>query len=225
MASPVELSDLPIASSASNSDLLLLRKGLTDYQCAVGLIRNINVAALSSLPGGTSQSTDLFLISRTISGTPQNFQIPFYQVSFPKGTRMWFWQGLPPTGWSIINGTGDRLLAVASQDAGYDSGGGGSQTGTWQQRDVGGVAGQGLTVAQMPLHGHQIKVRANAGSNPTGVASGSSGSFTTIGSATANDPIQMTGSNAGVGATSSPHNHGNNWRPLANVGVLGNKDN
>lgn len=224
MSSPVELSDLPVASSALNGDLVLLRKGLTDYQCAVSLIRNINVASLSSLPGGTSQSTDLFLISRTISGTPQNFQIPFTQVGFPKGTRMWFWMGAPPLGWSIINNTGDRLLAVASQDAGYSGGGGSSQTGTWQQTAT------ALTVKQIPNHQHFMRGGSPSDNsnnkfmegarNPTGVSPAYS-NVACLGIVGGEGDVP--GHDAFGGCQT--HNHGDSWRPLANVGVLGNKDN
>ena len=37
MSSPVQLSNLPVATSAALTDLTLLRKGLTDYQISGGL--------------------------------------------------------------------------------------------------------------------------------------------------------------------------------------------
>lgn len=223
MASPVELSDLPMTTSPVNGDLMLVRKGLTDYQTTVGAIRNINVNALGSLPNGTPDATDAFLINRNIAGTPTNFQIPFFQVGFLKSTKMWFWQGAPPVGWSIINGTGDRLLAVASNDAGYSGGGGGAVSGTWQQ------TGTVLTVLQIPNHQHFMRGGSNSDNNNNIFMEGAR---TPSGVTPAYSSQACLGIVGGKGDVPShdafngcdPHNHGSVWRPLANVGVLGNKD-
>ncbi len=225
MASPVELSDLPLTTSPVNGDLMLVRKGLTDYQTTVGAIRNINVNALNPLPTGSPETTDAFLINRNIAGTPTNFQVPFYLVGFPKGTRMWFWMGDPPLGWSIINGTGDRLLAVASFDAGYAGGGGGAVTGTWQQDGV------PLGLTQIPNHQHWMRGGSNSDNSnniymegartPSGVTPAySKGACVGVvdGKGDGNNNHDQYGQ-------CDPHNHGATWRPLANVGVLANKDN
>ena len=208
MSSPVNMSDLPVATIANNNDVVLMRKGLTDYQCAVQLIRQINIAALDPIPGGSPVATDLFMVSRNVGGNPQNFQVRFSQVSFPKGTRMWFWNALPPTGWTIVPGTGDKILACqdfATTYAGNVTAG--ASAGTWQQ------VGVSLTVAQIPPHQHEYQLfKESAGSNEG-----------TQGARRARESAGISGVTAPSGG-GQPHNHGNSWRPLANVGVIGNKD-
>ena len=137
MSSPVQISDLPVATTAADNDLLLLRKGLTDYQCAVSIIRNINIQALDPVPSGSPAQTDLMLVSRVIGGQPQNFSIQFCQAGVPKGTRMWFWNALPPApNWSVVNGTGGNLLAAQDFNTTYAGNvSAGSTAGTWQQQD------------------------------------------------------------------------------------------
>ena len=49
MSSPVEMPDLPPATIANDDDETVLRQGMTDYRCAVGLLRSINVQGLSPL--------------------------------------------------------------------------------------------------------------------------------------------------------------------------------
>jgi hypothetical protein len=229
MASPVELSDLPNSSTASNSDLMLLRKGLTDYKCAVSIIRNVDVSAMSPLPGGTAASTDLFMINRIVGGNPTNYQIPFSNVSFPKSTKMWFYNSVVPTGWSAIPNTGDRLLAVADSVNNYDSGGPGSQKGTWQQDGV------TLSIQQMPNHRHWGRWgQSQSNSSATylyGAKDPNSSGDPKFGGDALKGPVLGVVGGQGDNAAHSddgaclPHNHGNNWRPLANVGILGNKDN
>lgn len=205
MSSPVVLSDLPVAGSADNADLMLLRKGLTDYQVSVALVRQIDISSLSPIPGGFAASTDLFMISRTIGGNPQNFQIQFSQVGFSKGTRAWFWQAVAPVGWSIVPNTADRLLAVAPYFAATQ---GGQQSGTWQQNN------HTLTIAEIPSHTHRV---------PSGKESaGSSGNpqYARRARDLDNDSVITTESTGG----GQGHNHGNVWRPLANAGIICNKD-
>jgi hypothetical protein len=212
----VQLSGLDLATVADDVDLALIRKSnTTDYKVTVAVLRMINISGLPSLTL-PPQPTDLLMLSQ--SGV--NYQMYFGSAGFSVGTQMWFFMGsvpVSPTFWSIVPNTGDQLLAVRGGST-YTTGG--ISQGTWLQQDVFGVSGMGLSFNQIPAHSHQIKVRANAGSNPTGVASGSSGTITTIGSQTASDPVQITGSTSGTGGTSAPHNHGQTWRPLANVGII-----
>ena len=220
MSSPVQISDLPVATVANDNDLLLLRSGLTDYQCAVSLIRQINIQALSPVPGGSPAQTDLLLVGRVVAGVPRNFSIQFCQAGFPKGTKMWFWNRLPPApNWSLVTGTGDKLLAVQSNNSTYSGGSGGSSAGTWQQ------VGVSLTIDQIPAHTHEVdifptlstssdhKLGSGKNSTPGSQTSGPTGGAGSTSKKSTNPP----------GAT-NPHNHGNTWRPLANVGVIGNKD-
>jgi len=225
--SPLELSDLPVATSAADNDVTLLRKGLTDYQCAVRLIRQINIAALNSLPGGAAVATDLLIISRNISGNPSNFQIQFSQVGFVKGTRMWFYQPDKPIGWSIVPNTGDKLIACQDTSTNYNGvASAGSQGGQWLQKDVDGVDGKGLNLNQIPNHYHGVGASlgsldfgqsANARYGNTNTASFLSKGITGATTSPTANPTWNEGS-------CGPHNHGDSWRPLANVGIVCNKD-
>lgn len=211
MSSPVELSDLPVATIADNADVTLLRKGLTDYQCAVSLIRNIDIASLTPL--SSAVASDVLMIQRASS----NYSIRFDQIGVVKGTKTWFWQASAPLGWSIVPNTGDRLLAVADGSTNYDTGAGGTQKGTWQQGDVDGIPGNGLTIQQIPDHTHQYyfgETQSNSNANFAHGAVTSTGR-----QATTSGINQKT--NPGACA---PHNHGSVWRPLANVGIICNKD-
>ena len=212
MASPVELPDLPIASVANDADTTLLRQGLTDYQCTVQKIRNINVAGLPPITNGFADASDLLLINRTT-----NFNIRFSQIGFVRGTKMWFYQASAPTDWSIIPNTGDRLLAVATPIIGasaavpYSGTFGGSQSGNWQQ------SGAILNINQIPNHTHFV----NLATGGTAAALAKAASTPSSSGTTQTTGIFGTSNPDGV---SQAHDHGNLWRPLANVGILCNKD-
>lgn len=201
--SPLVLSDLPVASSAVDGDLMLLRKGLTDYQINVSLVRAINLSVYSSL--GFAVNNDLMLIQRGAS----TFNIRFNQVGLVKGVRIWFYLGAAPLGWAVVPNTGDRLLASATIVPAVKYGNGlaglnipaGSQGGTWQQLD------HVLTIDEMPSHNHTFKVQSSpTGGNTSEVSAGKNSNVGT-----------KTTTNTGGG---QGHNHGSSWRPLANVGII-----
>ena len=211
MASPVQLSDLPVGTLALSNDpsaVVLMRVGLTDYQCAVEIIRNINLQKFQTLPNGTPVMTDLMLVNRVVSSVATNFQVTFGQVGFPVATRLWFYNTLPPApNWTIVPNTGGNLLAVNDNVTPYsDEIGPGTTGGTWQQT---GIA---LTIAQIPAHTHNIKVY---NSDIEG-ASAQRVSGTQKNSGLNPIPTQSTGGG-------DLHDHGNTWRPLANVGIIGQK--
>jgi hypothetical protein len=206
MASPVQIPDLPSATIANNADTTILRQGLTDYQCTMALIRNINVQALNNLPS-TAQSSDYFLISRIISSVPTNFKIPFSSVSLPINTQQWFYMTSAQitstlAGWALVPNTGDSLLACAGGTT-YAT----AQTGagTWTQPSF------TLTLGQMPAHGHTMATKR------AGVP-GSSNSFVLAASAaTGSSADDYTTDSVG---SSTPVQPVNTWRPLAQIGNI-----
>jgi hypothetical protein len=210
MASPLNLSGLPIATVVAADDLMLIRKGLTDYQIAAGIVQAINIGPqfLSPIPGGSALSGDLMLISRPdIAGNYQNYNIRFNQVGVVKGTKMWFYNALPPVGWTIVPGTGGNLLAAQDFQTTYAGNvSAGNTAGTWQQTDT------SLTIAQLPAHTHPIDVWKSDQEGNLSPKIGSTNKTTKN-----TQQTQSTGGGQG-------HNHGNVWRPLANVGVIGIKD-
>lgn len=205
MSSPVNLSDLPVATSAAPNDLMLLRKGLTDYQVAVNVIQSINITILNPIPFGFANATDLFLISR--SG--QNYNIRFSQVGIPKNSRMWFYNALPPVGWSIVPNTGGRLLAAQDSTTTYAGNlTPGTFAGTWQQTDT------VLTINQIPAHSHNVKGATDTNGNKLS-------DYARYGDKNHPGSQDIITKTTGGG---QGHNHGNLWRPASNVGVVGNKD-
>lgn len=212
MSFPVELSDLPSASSLDPSDLMLTRKGLTDYKVAVSVVQNINIEALNPIQGGSPDPTDKMILSRVLPSTGrQNFYATFSQIGFPKNTKMWFYtnqNGLPPN-WAVVPDTGDRLLAVATggvSPVNYAGVQGGVSAGSWQQED------HALTIAQLPEHAHEyVMYRDEAGSEAS-----SEGARRGKNSQAKRGFTDLAGQNQG-------HNHGNTWRPYANVGIIGYK--
>jgi len=128
-------------------------------------------------------------------------------AGFGSGTRIWFHQNTAPTGWSIVAGLGDRLLAVKGGTQAYNVAGG-SYGGTWARPS------HTLTESQMPSHRHrQYRQLAEGIEEPAlhhvwhGVADGWAVRYT-----------EYTG-----GGTS--HTHGSNTlRYTANVGIVAQKD-
>lgn len=134
--------------------------------------------------------------SRLSAGT----EIPDF---VPTGEAIWFYADSAPTGYTIVSGTSDELLAVKGGST-YTTGA--AQAGTWTQADA------TLTAAQIPPHTHDTNATtsANSGGGPTIYCYNSSN--------------PQTGSTATSGGSADPHNHGSSWKPLARVGLICSKD-
>lgn len=204
----VQISGLPVAVSAADTDLLLMRQGLVDKQVQVGLIRAINIPAFAQLLSG-AVATDAMLISR--GGT--NYQIRFAAVGIEKGTTAWFYQSAAPFGWNTIANTNGSLLAVRGP-AGSTYTTAGQEAGTWQQ------TGMRLTLEQMPPHRHRILL----GDETTDAGTGAQ-TYPRLAKHQVNvtQPARTEvagGVTVGAITQNDPHNHGNTWRPTAYVGIL-----
>jgi len=119
--------------------------------------------------------------------------------AFNAGTRMWFFQNSAPTGWSVVSGLVDVLLAVKGGSNNYNVLGG-NTAGTWTQ------AGHTLTTAEIPAHSHTLAYRS---ANYVSTAPGYLG-YLNVGAASS------TGTTGGGGS----HNHGSSYRPKAAVGIV-----
>jgi len=197
MSSPT-IPDLNSATVANDTDLVLLRQpgnaGGVDKKVTVALLRNINIAGLAPLPSDAAAS-DLMVIAR--GGV--NYQIRHDQISFPSGTQMWFYANATIAGWSLVT-TGDTLLAVKG---GLEYVTGGVEAGNWQQE------GHALTVAELPSHTHPV--------NGTGATTGTGNRVRGYRQSLSEDSKPWATSSTGG---NQAHNHGNTWRPRANVGVI-----
>jgi hypothetical protein len=194
----IQLSGLPVATSAADSDIMLIRQGLVDKQIQVALVRTINLAAFSFLntqSPNTPQQNDIMLIARG----GNNYKLRFAAVGFVAGTRMWFYSATAPAGWTILDNTSGALLAVKGTT--YTAPG--SIQGTWQQTS------HTLTLAQIPSHKHDV--------DGTGATSGS-GNVVRGYRADLNQDLR--GWSTALAGGGQGHNHGNTWRPLAHVGIL-----
>jgi hypothetical protein len=218
MGSPVQITGLPSATIANDADLTLLRQGLTDYSCAVSLIRNINVQNLTSL-GSNLALSDQFLVSRIVASVPTNYKVPFSSIGFIAGTMLWFYMtssqisaSLP--GWSIVPNTGDALLGCQGGDVYLTAN---TQQGTWTQPQF------TIDITQIPSHTHTINVYQNS-------VGGLSKNFsmaanTTVGTSTVGTSINYEGGRtAEPGAPTGPIQLDNEWRPYANIGNICQKN-
>lgn len=184
----------------NDSDVMLVRQGLTDFQAEVSKVRAIDISAYSALID--PQPTDLFMVQRAST----TYSMRFDKVGFVAGTRLWFHQNTAPSGWQIVPGLGDRLLAVAGGTT-YSTGG--TAAGTWQQ------PGAELTINQIPNHTHHFWFGSDQSNEKSVYAHGARNQRPrqqiTLG---------VDGSNRPLNGTGESHNHGNTYRPLANVGII-----
>lgn len=187
---------------------------------------------VSSLPTWTSDDT-----GRELYLTTDNKRYYANNVGWidPDVDKIWTYQDTAPIGWSIITGTTDSLLACKGGGYAYNASGG-TQAGTWTQT---GHTHTGtshthttgdfrLLEAHMPSHTHIIYNGASFNSNYTN--GGVGGTVTPVGNynttqSTGGDQIHNHGStgSGGTGATSSSGTAAT-YRPLANVGIVIEKD-
>lgn len=195
MTTPVQITDLPVATQVDDADLLIVRKGLSDFQAEASLVRVVNLAGLISL--SNPQNTDLMLIQRGST----RYSLAFSKVGFVQGVKTWFYQDAPPTGWELVPSiSGDALLAVKGGINDYNKTGG-TESGTWQQTAI------ALTIDQMPSHSHNVKSR------PAKETTGNLVKGYNTGTTSQRWATELEGGG-------QPHDHGKNWRPLANIGII-----
>lgn len=211
---PITIPDLdPAGPVDPDNDLLLIRQGLNDRKVSPANLGNIRLGGLDMLPG-QAVASDVLLIGRNNGSGYDNYIIPPQYIGFLNGVNMWFYQAAAPLGWTVIPAVGNRLLAVsdlASQSptppASYNGVFAPNQTGSWQQPN------HVLTINEIPSHTHTIKASsdnlsgANEGYARTGKFDHAVGTLLS----------SSTGGGQG-------HNHGDTWRPLANVGILCTKN-
>lgn len=229
MSSPVQIPDLPSASVANDADFTVLRQGLTDYKCALSLLRNINVIGLTALPTPAANS-DSMLISRLVASVPSNFKIPFSSVGLPYGTKTWFYMNsgqitstLP--GWQIVPNTGDTLISCAGGST-YNTAA--TTQGTWTQPTF------KLDIGQIPAHSHYIGLSTTKGSSESyfvfadNLQRGTKSGFTKVVNTwnTGGNDSDREG-NSDKDPDEAGHQPGNNsiqldntWRPFASVGNI-----
>ena len=128
----------------------------------------------------------------------------YVAAPFASGTKMWFFQNTAPTGWTIDSTPADSLLAVKGGSGAFNVNGG-TEAGTWQIPDT---EGHVLTIAEMPSHTHT----ESGWSTESGYAGPGSGAPATV----------TTGATGGGGAHT--HTQVDTWRPLAQVGIICEKD-
>ena len=185
---------------------------------------------VSSLPAWTSDD-----IGRELYLTTTNKRYYANNVGWvdPDVNKIWTYQDTAPIGWSIITGTSDSLLACKGGGQSYNTVGE-TQAGTWSQsghyHSMGvhahTTSSHTLTEAEMPSHMHTTEIYYNLTT-----AYGTPSSYTWYRSIPGN--TGLTGGN-------QSHNHGNtgsggspstllgggssNYRPLANIGIVIEKD-
>jgi len=157
---------------------------------------------VSSLPTWISDD-----IGRTLYLTTNNKRYYANNVGWvePEVDNIWTYQDTAPAGWSIIAGTSDALLACKGGGQAYNASGE-TQAGTWTQPD------HQLTEDEMPSHIHNYNIY-----NVLATAYGNPSNALWYGVSTNGGTTTPTGDD-------QPHNHGNEHRPLANVGIVIERD-
>lgn len=122
----------------------------------------------------------------------------------PPTAPIWMYTNVAPTGWTLVAGLGDRLLAVAGGASQYNVAGG-TQAGTWN-----GPA-HTLTTDQIPSHSHNYD-KAGDVVGP-GNLSGSGRVIVYVSTATSS-----------VGGGLSHQHDYTATRPQANVGIICTKN-
>lgn len=224
MTANLQIPDLdPAGPIDPVNDLLVIRQGLADRKVTVAQISNINFG-LYPVSSDPLQATDVFVIGKNDGlGGYDNFAITPQRIGFLSGTVSWFYQASAPLGWQIVAGTGDRVLATLGGSAAYQFSG---QQGNWQQDDVSGIQGNGLTVTQIPNHQHWGQWGQNQSDTQPNYLRGNRSLPTGGNPRYGNAPIL--GIVGGAGDVPShdafgacdPHNHGAIWRPAAVVGIV-----
>ena len=98
----------------------------------------------------TTQDTTLASLQTQINTV--NTRIDNLVLTFPAGTKMTFIQAVPPTGWTGVNGLGNRAIRLVDQDgSGGNSGGSIGFTTIFQSQVTGAHT---LTTPEMPSHTH-----------------------------------------------------------------------
>lgn len=200
---PITIPDLEDAVAVDPvNDLLIIRQGTNDRKVSPANLGNIRMESLSVLPGQII-ATDLLLVGRFNGLTYDNYVVPPQYLGFLNGTNTWFFNNTAPLGWTIVPDSGDRVLATALPGGSAYQYDGVGYKGSWDLPD------HTLTIAQIPSHSHQVALSGGSGSS---IGNARKGDFTS-GAAT----TTVTGGG-------QAHNHGNQFRPLAAVGILCSKD-
>ena len=157
--------------------------------------------------------------------------------------KIWTHQDAAPTGWSIIAGTTDALLACKGGSNAYNVAGG-TQAGTWAQpshthtgpshthtgpNHLHTTGGHTLTIAEIPSHSHTISriflesgvhaFQSGVGTTPQAVSTGATGGGGTHDHGNTGSGGTGSTGTAGTGATGS-NSTATTYRPDANVGIV-----
>jgi len=193
----IQIQNLPSASSPLNGGAYaIIKDGLQDKKATITQLREIDVSAFTNM-ASTPVASDLMIVGRGSS----TFKTLFSNVGFVTGVTSWFYQAVAPSGWAIIPGLSDCLLAVQGGSV-YVNPGSGANGGWMQTSHV-------LTVNEIPAHTHNVRGRGAqeaSGNKVRGYQPGDSSPDYIW-------PTQAAGGGQG-------HNHGDTWRPLAAVGIV-----
>ena len=213
MSTPVNFDDLIEIFSVNSGDQMITENEpeQATTRATVKQVQSIDLLSLDPLPSAMTAG-DVFFGADNLN---IKFSTAFQNITFPSGTKIWAFQASYPSGWKLVPDTGDKLLAIVGGSK-YTTAG--TEGGTWLTEGVnGGDPGGALTIEQIPAHrhrGHKTKTHlsssaANNGKDPLrGKVAEDDSNF--------RDRYFNTEETGG----GQPHNHGNAWRPRAQVGII-----
>jgi hypothetical protein len=131
------------------------------------------------------------------------------------GTKMWFYQNVAPTGWTIDATAADAVLAVKGGSNAYYVAGG-TQSGTWTQAAHTHTGGATASDVPLPAHSHTLSVVSGGiSANHTHAISADPGHYHYVYGTTMADEMYGGGGFAGYGNTggnytqwAGVHSHG-----------------
>ena len=189
-----------------------------------------------TLAGGTTSRTLTVDETKKLSDKANATDVAALTSAVALIDKIWTYQNTAPTGWNILAGTTDGLLACKGGSNAYNANGG-TRGGTWTQPNhthtgpshmhTGGS--HALTIAELAAHKHTISNDLGAGADDV-IGGGLYGFFGGDGAGTVG---KATCANAGSGTA---HSHGATgaegtgatgekataitYRPLANLGII-----
>jgi len=165
------VTSLPTWSSADLGRIVFLTTNDTIYiASSTGWVPLSSVDALTAGDG----------ISITKVSTPaQSITIALADSFLSSGRTLWVYEDTAPTGWSIVSGCSDGLLAVKGGTGDYNVSGGTALRGSWTQTShshtvvidnesahthtltgshTHSIPGEALSITQMPPHTHTLSL-------------------------------------------------------------------
>lgn len=217
MTFPINIDDLQEKTSGISQNSFIITENEPEQattKATLRKVRSLDVSIYNNLPLPI-QLTDKMFVQKP--NKVKNSTL-VTNVTFPSKTRIWVYADTYPSGWKIVTGIGDRLLAVKGGSK-YTTGGTSTSLNDWLNAGVNGD-NSSLTIEQIPSHSHRsVKTKSKLGFLdpllPLLDIPPLKGKYIE------DDKVpEYNYKDSEPTGGSQTHNHGDKWRPYANVGII-----